>query len=87
VDVFIKNVLTVAPSSLNFPSPQLTATISGKATGHPTLTATSSNVGIATVIDGSQTNTFVVTSQAVGYCTITVQDKKGNSFQVPVTVQ
>ncbi len=87
IDVYIKNVLTVTPTSLNFSSPQLQSTITAKETGKPTLTAASSNVGIATVGAGQNANTFVVTSQAVGYCTITIQDSKGNSFDVPVTVQ
>lgn len=87
VEVYIKYVLTVSPTSLNFPSTQTTATITAKETGKPTLSASSSNTGIASVTPGQQQNTFVVEALAIGTCTITVQDSRGNLFQVPVVVQ
>jgi len=87
IDVYIKDILGVKPGTLNFVSTNLTASIVGKETQNPTLTASSSNIGIATVTAGRSRNTFKVTSVGVGYCMITVQDSIGNSFNVSVTVQ
>lgn len=87
VIVYITKILTVTPTSLNFSSPQLTDTLTAKEKGNPSLSASSSNVGVATVTNGQVQNTFTVTSAGVGSCTITVQDGIGNSFDVPVTVQ
>jgi streptogramin lyase len=87
VIVYITRILTATPASLNFSKPGVTLLITGKETGNPILTATSSNVGIATVAVTPTVNVFAVTSHAVGYCTITIKDSKGNSFQVSVTVQ
>jgi streptogramin lyase len=87
IQVYILNVLKVSPTSLVFSSPQLQAGLTAKETGNPSLSASSSNTGIATVAPGHNSETFVVTSQGVGHCTITVQDAKGNSAKVSVVVQ
>ncbi len=88
IDVYIRNIIKASPIKLNFSSPQSTATLTAKDTAwSPKLSAQSSNVGIATVAPGLSADTFVVTSQAVGYCTITIEDEIGNEFQVPVVVQ
>lgn len=87
IDVYIVHPLTVKPSILNFPSAQTTATLTAKEGKVANLSATTSNVGVATVAPGQAQNTFVVTAIGVGNCTITVQDSKRNSFNVPVVVQ
>ncbi|HYK54605.1 MAG TPA: hypothetical protein VEV38_13880 [Candidatus Eremiobacteraceae bacterium] len=87
IAVYIRNVLSVIPTTLNFASSGLTGTLIAKERGSPTLNATSSNVGVATVVPDQQQNTFTVESKAVGSCVITIQDAIGNSFNVPVTVQ
>lgn len=87
IDVYVLHPLVVTPASLDFPSPQTTATIAAKEGKLTSLTATTSNVGIATVAPGQTQNTFVVTAVGVGDCTIAVKDAKGNSFDVSVIVQ
>lgn len=87
IDVYIPRPLTVKPNTLDFVSLQSTATLTAKEGKATDLTATTSNFGVASVAPGQTQDTFVVTAVGVGNCTITVQDQRGNSFDVPVVVQ
>jgi hypothetical protein len=86
--VFVRRILTVTPSSTTLFGGGQTATLSVTEQGYNgAWTASSSDTGTATVAPGSTSGTFVVTSVAVGACTVTVADKKSfNTFPVKVTV-
>jgi alpha-tubulin suppressor-like RCC1 family protein len=91
--------LTVAPASLQFGIPPLApATITAKVQFVGLITASSSNTNCATVAPASvpatkppgssvYVATFTVTPVAVGSCTITVTDKKGEQARMQVQVQ
>lgn len=86
VEVLIRLVLSVQPSSITFTGngQQQTITVSEtKYTGG--WTATSLNPTVATVAPASQ-NTFTVTSVGSGSTSIDVADSKNNDFLVSVTV-
>lgn len=87
IDVYILNVLSVAPSTLTFASVGQMLALTVKESGTRKWTAASSNTAVATVAQGSPPSKFIVTSAAAGSCTITVKDSIGNSFGVGVTVQ
>jgi Tol biopolymer transport system component len=92
--------LTATPTQLAFTLPPGTpATLTAKVQYVGTITATSSDaIGCATVTPSSvpaskpagssqYVATFTVTPVAVGACTITIQDKKGQAVEVPVSVE
>lgn len=81
--------LVATPTSLTFTSPAA-QTIGVQDSGYDgTLTATSSNTGIATVSPSSgngPNTTFTVTPVGGGTCTIAIQDGIGHTANVSVTV-
>ena len=91
--------LTVTPGSLSFTIPPLTpATITVRVQFVGLITAATSDAGCATVAPASvpatkppgssvYVATFTVTPVAVGSCTITVTDKKGEQVRMPVKVE
>lgn len=85
--VYVRHVLIVTPISivLNVGATQ-TATASELKTKATQLRAASSNPAIASVTNGPTAGTFVVTGIAIGSCTITIDDQRGNSVSVPITV-
>jgi virginiamycin B lyase len=84
-DVYILNVLGVLPASINFHISNVqTLTVTEK--GTTSWTATSSNPGVATVVQGSSANKFTVTAVGLGSTNVTVKDAIGNSFVVKVKV-
>jgi hypothetical protein len=86
VDVFIRNVLTVAPASMTFTGPNQNNYIQVTETGNPSFTVVSSNQRVATVIGPFQNNMYVITSHSPGKCLLTAYDPIGNSFSASVTV-
>jgi hypothetical protein len=87
--VSITHVLTTIPASVQISGVGQTQTVQIHETQNKggTYTATSSDQSIATVGPVSQTNSFVVTAQGVGSCTIRVSDSIGNYIDIPATVQ
>ena len=87
IGVFIVNVMTVSPTSVEFSFPHETTYIDVTEPGSPTLSAVSSNPKVATagVLQGQQA--VYVTSNGAGMCFVTISDAIGNSYRVPVTVQ
>jgi hypothetical protein len=86
IDVFIRNVLDVRPSSLTLPAPGSRATLTVRYRRPSFLRAASGDPSVATVARGRALGTFVVTGRGAGSTTIVVDDELGNSFDVPVTV-
>jgi streptogramin lyase len=86
VDVFILDSLSVTPTSLKFTAAGQNSILTAAYTGTGTLSATSANTAVATIVAGGTKNTFVVTAVAPGKTTVTVQDTLGNLFTIPVTV-
>jgi virginiamycin B lyase len=84
-DVYIINILSVSPKTLTFTSHGQTLNLTVTEPGTTAWTATSSNVGVATVKQGTSANVFNVTSVAHGTCTVTIS-AMNNSFPVKVTV-
>ena len=87
VNVYILNVISVAPASVSFTAGGQSKTVVVTQPGTTKWTATSTKSSIATVAQGSQKSKFTITSVAAGSCKIIVSDAKGNSFAVHVTVQ
>jgi hypothetical protein len=95
--VAVTQVLTSTPASIVFSGVGQSQPIQIHETQYTqykggSFTARSSNSNTAIVVPmsvtpGNQTNTFVVTAQGVGSCSIHVRDKMGNSIGVPVTVR
>jgi hypothetical protein len=84
VEVYVLRVLKVSPSSLSLGGPGQSQTIDVHESRYGTnFTAVSSNQLVATV-SGSG-DVFVVTEVSSGTCVVTVSDKYGNSFDVPVS--
>lgn len=84
---YILHTLTVSPTSMTLSvGASQTITASERHVDPSVLRATSSNPGIAAVGNGGIAGTFVVTGVAVGTCTVTIDDQKGNSVNVSVTV-
>lgn len=86
MSVFVRNVLTVTPTSLALQVGQSGTLTASEPTASAPLLAKSSNAAVATVSPAGS-GTFTVTATGAGSCTVTVSDHKGNSFPVPVTVQ
>jgi virginiamycin B lyase len=84
--VFVRNVLDVHPAFLGFAKSGISATLTATYTGPSPLSAASSNPSVASVTPTSPPGTFIVTANATGSATITVQDSMKNSFNVSVTV-
>ncbi len=86
IDVLIRRIITVTPSSISFSGPSQTQDIvvSEKAYSGG-WSATSSDQSVATVSLLSK-DTFAVTSVGSGSATITVADTKRNSYLVNVSV-
>jgi streptogramin lyase len=87
VDVYVLNVLDVAPAALTFSGTGQSQPLTVTESGATSWTATSSKPSVATVAQGGSSNVFNVTSVAVGTCTVKVTDGRGNIFDVGVTVQ
>ncbi len=89
IDVFVTHVLTTIPASVQISGVGQTQTVQIHETQNKggSYTAVSSDQSIATVGPVGQGNSFVVTAQGVGSCTIRVSDSIGNYIDVPVTVQ
>jgi streptogramin lyase len=86
IDVYIRNVLTVTPSTLTFTGDGQMQSLTVKEPGTSFWSASSSDVKCATVAKGKNNKTFNVTSVGPGPCTVTIKDKIGNSFPVTVYV-
>src|SRR5215472_3212189 len=86
VDVYVLKVLTVNPKTLRFTGigQQLSFRVTETGTSH--WSAQSSNLAVATVAQGGNQRTFVVTAVGSGKCVITVSDTIGNLINVKVTV-
>jgi hypothetical protein len=84
--VFVRNILNVHPTFLGFAKTGSTATLTTTYTGPSPISASSSNPNVASIAPTSPPGTFIVTANATGSATITVQDSMKNSFNVPVTV-
>jgi streptogramin lyase len=87
IDVYIIKIISVTPKNLTFTHGGLMQAITVKENGATSWTAKSSKPSVATVAQGSPASIFNVTSVAAGKTQITVNDGKGNSFNVSVTVQ
>jgi streptogramin lyase len=85
IDVYIRNELSVAPSSLSLTVGEK-ATLTASYTGFAPLSATSSNASVAAVARGTQARTFVVTAVGAGSAIVSVSDTVHNTFNVAVTV-
>lgn len=87
--VALTHVLTSNPDSVVLSGVGQTQTIQIHETQYEggSFTAKSSNQNIATVSAGNQSNSFVVTAQGAGSCSIHVRDQLGNSIDVRVTIQ
>jgi streptogramin lyase len=87
--VAVTHVLTSKPSSVVLSGVGQSQTIHIHEMQYEgdSFTATSSDQNIATVSDGNQPKSFVVTAQGVGSCSIHVRDNLGNSIDVSTTVQ
>jgi streptogramin lyase len=87
--VAVTHVLTSKPTSVDLSGVGQSQTIQIHETLYEggSFTATSSNRNIATVRDGKRSDSFVVTAQGVGSCSIHVRDSLGNSIDVSTTVQ
>jgi hypothetical protein len=79
------NSLSVKPRRITLGAPGDSAPLEARYTGRSKLSATSQNVGVATVTQTSERK-FLVTAAGKGSTTIVVQDQLGNSFKVAVTV-
>ena len=87
VNVFIRRVLAVFPSTIMFSMIDQSRTISISETLYAgPWTATTSDSTVATVRRGPMSNLFVVTAAGSGNATISVSDSTNNSFAVPVSV-
>lgn len=87
INVYILNVIAVAPASVSFTAGGQTKTVVVTEPGTTHWTATTTKPSIATVAQGSPASKFTITSVGPGSCKIIVTDAKGNSFAVHVTVQ
>jgi virginiamycin B lyase len=87
--VALTHVMTSTPASLVFSGVGQSQTIQIHETQYKVrlFTAKSSNQNVATVSDGNQSNSFIVTSLGAGSCAIHVRDDLGNFIDVGVTVQ
>lgn len=85
--VYIINVLRVQPRTLSFASVGQEQTIKISELGKSSWNVTTSNSTIAAVAPGESASQFVVTAEGAGNCSVTVHDKTGNTFTVPVSVQ
>lgn len=86
IDVLVIDPMKVVPTKLTFPGTgqMMTVTVSEK--GVASWTASSSNPGVATVVQGGTASTFDVTSVGAGTCKVKISDSVGNSVSVKVTV-
>lgn len=87
LDVYVRLVLTVLPSTVNFSGVGRTQNITVSESAYSgSWTATTSNPAVATVTQGSPSDIFVITSTGTGLAAITVSDSKHNYFNVAVSV-
>ena len=87
INVFIREPLNPTPSSIQFASTGQERVVTVSEPGyHGPFAAASSNMAVATVVAGPNSDQFTVTSQGSGSCTVTVSDKRQNSYAVGVTV-
>jgi streptogramin lyase len=87
--VAVTHVLTSIPASVTLSGVGQSQTIQIHETQYKggSFTVTSTNQIVATVSPGDRSNSFVVTAQGVGSCSIHVRDRLGNFIDVGVTVQ
>jgi streptogramin lyase len=86
IDVLVFNPMTVSPLSLSFTAVGQTKSVTVTEKGTTAWTATSSDVAVATVRQGSPSATFVVKSVGAGKCRVTISDGATNSVSVKVNV-
>jgi virginiamycin B lyase len=84
--VLVSNPMTITPGTLRFHSIGEKQTIMVSEHGVSTWTASSTDPGVATVVQGSTGSTFDITWVSVGKCRILIADAVGNSVQVHVVV-
>jgi len=84
-NVYVADLITPTPSSITVGVGQSTPLSVTEKGYTKSLSATTSDPAIATVTQ-TGSNQFSVTGVAVGSCSITLSDNKGNSEEVPVTV-
>jgi virginiamycin B lyase len=86
--IHLAYVLTSVPASIDISGVGQSQTIQVQETHFGgSFSAQSSDQNIATVSPGNQSNSFVVTAQGMGSCSVRVSDGLGNYIDVPVTVQ
>jgi virginiamycin B lyase len=86
VDTYIPNPLKVSPTSLTFTGIGQQLDLAVSQHGTSSWTSSSSNALVATVAQGSNSNTFDVTSVGAGTCKVEIADAIGNFVKVKVTV-
>ena len=86
ISIYIVNVISVSPATINFTGNNQTQTITVTEAGTSSWTATSTHTSVATVAPGGGANKFTVTSVNSGFAKILVSDAVGNSFIVRVHV-
>ncbi|HEY7980921.1 MAG TPA: hypothetical protein VID19_05510 [Candidatus Eremiobacteraceae bacterium] len=84
--VLVINPLSVTPHKLMFTATGQNLTVTVSEHGTNSWTAKSSNTLVATVMQGSPSSKFIVTSVGPGSCKVTIADAAGNSVKVKVTV-
>lgn len=89
IGAYLKFVLTTSPASISLNPSACSATFTASEPGFTgTLSATTQNAGVATVVPagGGSGQVFTVTGAGNGSTAITVQDSMENVVSVPVTV-
>lgn len=86
IAVLVTNPMTVKPIKLTFSRTAEMQKLSVSESGVSSWSAESSNVAVATVVQGGSAASFKVTSVGVGKCKVTIADDVGNSVAVKVTV-
>jgi streptogramin lyase len=84
--IYVINVLEVSPSNLTFGNPGDNKTITVTERNTHEWTATSSDLSVALVQQGSAPDKFVVNAIGPGQCVVHVKDAIGNIFDVSVLV-
>jgi len=87
VFAYLLRPITATPNTMTFAAVGDQAQITASEPNGAKLTATSGNVLVATVANGTTKGTFTVTAVGTGKTTVIVKDGVGNSFGVPVTVK
>jgi len=87
MNVYVRRVMRVDPSSVVFSGVGQSHDVSvTESYYHDAWTASTSDPGVATVMQGNPQSVFAIESTGPGSATITIADAKHNDFQVQVTV-